>query len=54
MVDLNLWKMVDLNPKLKYKSIKYHFNVYNIRKNIVELKHIESSVKLADILTKSC
>jgi len=42
----------DLNPKLKHISIKYHFTVDNIKKKIVELKHIESSENLADILTK--
>ena len=42
----------DLNPKLKHISIKYHFTVDNIKKKIVELKHIKSSENLADILTK--
>ena len=43
----------DLNPKLKHISIKYHFKVDNIKKKIVELKHIESSENLADIFNKS-
>jgi len=43
---------VDLNTKLKHISIKYHFKVDNIKKKIVELKHIKSSENLADILTK--
>jgi len=42
----------DLNPKLKHISIKYHFNVDNIRKNIIKLNYINSENMLADILTK--
>ena len=42
----------DLNPKLKHISIKYHFNVDNIRKNIIKLDYINSENMLADILTK--
>jgi len=43
----------DLNPKLKYISIKYHFNYDYISKNIIKLEYIETKNMLADILTKS-
>ena len=42
----------NLNPKLKHISIKYHFNIDNIEKNIIKLKYIDTTNMLADILTK--
>jgi len=40
------------NAKTKHIYTKYHFIKQEIRNNLIELKHIQSTNNLADILTK--
>jgi len=42
----------ELNSKLKYNDIKYHFNKDYIEKKIIKLEYVDSQNMLADIFTK--